>query len=228
MGARVSAIIPLYNGARHIRTAIDSVLAQDQPPDEVIVVNDGSTDDSPSIVGSYDKVTLLQQPKAGPAGARNAGILAASGDLIAFLDQDDLWTPDKLRLQVAHLDANPHLGFVLAWQRHFLETDVPRPGWFRPELVDAERPCIGPGTLVAHRRLFDDLGLFDTTLRTASDGDWILRGRDLGVAFDTMTDVLLLRRIHDTNQSADVPTVHAEMLRLVHDSLARRRRQGVL
>jgi glycosyltransferase involved in cell wall biosynthesis len=220
---RVTAVIPLYNGERHIRAAIESVLAQTLPPQEVIVVDDGSTDRGPSILAGIPQVTLLRQANCGPGPARNAGILASSGDFVAFLDQDDLWTSEKLRIQVEHLLINERLGFVLAWQRHVIEDGMRPPAWFRQELVNTESPCMGPGTLLARRRLFDEFGLFDPSYRTASDGEWMLRLGDLGVEYATLPDVLLIRRIHDTNQSANVPVVHAEMLRLVQASLARRR-----
>lgn len=117
----VSIIIPAYNCADHIAEAVDSALAQDYPGKELIVVNDGSTDDTRSILESYgERIRLIDQENAGSAVARNTGLDAAQGDLIAFLDSDDYWYPGKLSLQVAYLEAHPEVGLVyndwLVWR----------------------------------------------------------------------------------------------------------------
>src|SRR6476659_10725298 len=96
----ISAIIPLYNGASFVTQALDSVFAQELPPDEVIVVDDGSTDEGPEIVSRYAKrhpITFLRKDNGGQSSARNFGIRRARGALIALLDQDDLWYPHHLR-----------------------------------------------------------------------------------------------------------------------------------
>jgi glycosyltransferase involved in cell wall biosynthesis len=109
----ISVVIPAYNSAAHIGRAIDSVLAQTQPPAEIIVVDDGSTDDTPRIVQGYgDQVRRIEQANAGASAARNTGILAARGDWIALLDADDEWLPTKLALQTAILQRYPHLSWV--------------------------------------------------------------------------------------------------------------------
>ena len=106
----ISVIIPAYNAAEHLGRAIDSILAQTRPPDEIIVVDDGSTDNTPQIATTYgEKVTLLQQQNAGVSAARNTGIKAARSEWIAFLDADDKWLPEKLEKQSALLKRNPQL-----------------------------------------------------------------------------------------------------------------------
>jgi glycosyltransferase involved in cell wall biosynthesis len=96
----ITAIIPVHNGERHLAEAIQSVLAQTLPPGEIIVVDDGSTDASAAIAQSFGApVRVLAQPNLGPAAARNLGLAHATGDLLAFLDADDLWTPNKLARQ---------------------------------------------------------------------------------------------------------------------------------
>lgn len=109
----ITAIIPAYNAGGHIARSLDSVLKQTLPADEIIVVDDGSSDDTAQVVRSFgDKVTLLQQANAGVSRARNAGIRAAAGDWIAFLDADDEWLPERLASQVALLKRNPDLVWV--------------------------------------------------------------------------------------------------------------------
>jgi glycosyltransferase involved in cell wall biosynthesis len=110
---RVSVVIPTYNCAGYLTEAIHSVLEQTTPAFEIIVVDDGSTDDTAAIVaGLGDRVTYLQQANAGVAAARNAGLRRATGDVIAFLDADDFWAPDKLATQLVVLDRCPEVDLV--------------------------------------------------------------------------------------------------------------------
>ena len=107
---KISVVIPAYNAEQHIGRAIDSVLAQTRPADEIIVIDDGSTDATAEVIRSFgDRVTLIQQKNAGVSVARNTGIEAATGDWIAFLDADDEWLPEKLKRQAEHLSRNPDL-----------------------------------------------------------------------------------------------------------------------
>lgn len=110
---RISVIIPAYNAAGSIRRAIDSVLAQTYPAQEIVVVNDGSTDNTAEVLKQYqNQIRVIEQSNAGVSAARNTGIQAASGDWIAFLDADDQWLPDKLHLQSALVMRNPELSWV--------------------------------------------------------------------------------------------------------------------
>src|SRR5215213_6400356 len=104
----VAAIIPVYNGASQIQRSIESVLAQTRQVDEVIVIDDGSTDQTADVVRSYgDRVRLLQQKNAGVAAARNHGMREARSQWIAFLDHDDAWLPEKIEEQLGALEAKP-------------------------------------------------------------------------------------------------------------------------
>lgn len=107
---KITAVIPAYNAEKYIGRAIDSILRQTHPVDEILVVDDGSTDNTADVVRSYgDKVKLLSQENGGVSAARNAGIQAAAGDWIAFLDADDEWLPEKTALQVKLLNKNSNL-----------------------------------------------------------------------------------------------------------------------
>ena len=109
----VSVVIPTHNHAGYIRQAIDSALAQTSAPLEVIVVDDGSTDETPRILADYGgRIRAIRQSNAGVSVARNTGIAAAAGDLIALLDSDDSWAPTKLERQIARLSADPGVGLV--------------------------------------------------------------------------------------------------------------------
>src|SRR5512135_2005660 len=117
----VSIILPVYNGERYVSQAIESVLSQTYVPTELIVVDDGSIDNSASIARSYKEVHFIRQSNQGVAVARNSGIAAARGTIIAFIDQDDLWTPNKLDVQVHYLLKNPGVQYVNAWVKLFAE-----------------------------------------------------------------------------------------------------------
>src|SRR5437667_12630279 len=110
----VSVVIPCYNGERYLAEAIESVLAQRYEPLEIIVVDDGSTDRSAEVARHFgDAVQYVCQPHAGAAAARNRGVGLATGDLIAFLDADDVWTEGRLARQVQVLEADPSVGMVM-------------------------------------------------------------------------------------------------------------------
>jgi len=179
----ISVIIPAWNAERHIGRAIRSVLAQTRPAEEIIVVDDGSTDGTAEAVRTFgEAVRLIAQPNAGVSVARNAGIAAARGQWIAFLDADDEWLPDKLRLQADGHHRYPHL----KWS--FTRLALAHPQWkthrlAHPECQDACRVfedylaayCrgffISTITVLIHRSVFDAVGGFEPGMRRAQDND---------------------------------------------------------
>lgn len=187
MAALVSAIIPTYNYARFVGRAVDSVLAQTYSPVECIVVDDGSTDDTPQVLASYgDRIRAIRQDNRGLSGARNAGIAAARGRYIALLDADDAWKPEKLARQVAAIEGDPDVGAVGCAYEVTDEIHAPRAVALRPTppqlparlrriaLRESWVEASGSGALVP-RRIFDELGVFDEQLRAAEDWDMWLR-----------------------------------------------------
>jgi len=184
---RVSVIIPSYNCARYLRRAIDSASEQTYKDYEIVLVDDGSTDDTKDVVMQYgQKVTYLYQQNQGLSAARNQGISKASGELLAYLDADDMWYPEKLERQVAFLDAHPECGIVhsemsiineqdeVLHVRFYEETQrsVPQ-GYCMQQLL--MRCHIQPVTVVERRNLFDLVGGFDKRLLVAQDYlHWIM------------------------------------------------------
>lgn len=178
----VSVIIPTFNRAAVIETAVRSVLAQTYANYELIVVDDGSDDGTPELLAHYSgKLTLLVQRNRGVSAARNAGIACSSGELIAFLDSDDEWTPDKLAKQVA-LFHEGDFGFIChtdeIWMRDGKEVpqkEIHRKqggGFFERAL---ERCLISPSSVMLSRTLLDSVGGFDEDLPAAEDYDLWLR-----------------------------------------------------
>ena len=221
----VSVIIPVYNGGRYLRAALASVFGQTYRPIEVIVVNDGSTDDSGAIAQSFIDVRYLHQANQGVAAARNHGIEAARGEFFAFLDQDDLWTPEKLKLQMGHLLSQPDLGYTLTQQKFFLEPGEALPAWFRKELLDSVHTGWVLGTLVVRRTAFEQVGSFVTGYSAANDSDWFFRAKAAETPMVVVPGVLLLKRIHGANDSARAKDILAELRKVVKSSLDRQRSQ---
>src|SRR5919112_2696990 len=123
-GHLVSVIVPVYNGERYLAAALQSIFEQDYRPFEVIVVDDGSVDDTAKIARSFQQIHYIYQSNQGAAAARNAGVATAQGELIAFLDADDVWVPNKLSVQADYLFRHPEVGYVVARGRHFLESEA--------------------------------------------------------------------------------------------------------
>ena len=221
----VSVIIPVYNGGRHLRAALESVFAQTYRPIEVIVVDDGSTDDSGAVAQSFPDVRYINQSNQGVATARNNGIEAARGEFLAFLDQDDLWTPDKLKLQIQYLLNHPDVGYTLTQQKFFLDPGATLPSWFRKELFDSVHTGWVLGTLVVRRTAFEEIGNFTTGYSAASDGDWFFRAKAAEVSMKVIPELLLLKRLHGGNDSARAKEILSELRKVVKSSLDRQRSQ---
>ena len=220
--APVSAIIPLFNGRRFIRQAIESILAQELRPREIIVVDDGSTDGGNSQCSDYPEVRLICQPNRGEAAARNRGIRESTQPLIAFLDQDDLWLPQKLAFQVQKLEVDPSVDMVFGQHRIFVEGNAQ---WFRRDLLGQTLTAELPGTLVIRRTVFERVGFYREDMSLGSDIDWICRANDAGISVHLVEEVLLLRRVHQANASRDQALFTNGLLRLARASARRKRGQ---
>jgi glycosyltransferase involved in cell wall biosynthesis len=220
---KVSVIIPVYNGSRYLRAALESVFAQTYRPLEVIVVDDGSADESGVIAQSFPEVRYIYQTNQGVAAARNNGIDAARGEFFAFLDQDDLWTPDKLKQQVAHLQSHPDVGYTLTQQKFFLDPGAALPAWFRKELFDSVHTGWVLGTLLVRRTALEKIGKFATGYSAANDSDWFFRAKAAGIPMAVIPELLLLKRIHGANESAHAKEVLSELRKVVRSSLERQR-----
>ncbi len=178
----VTAVIATYNYGRFVTQAVESVLAQTYGPIEVIVVDDGSNDDTREQLAPYtDRVRYIYQENQSVAAARNTGIRAAAGDLIAFLDADDVWHPQKLELQMDYLAGHPAVGLVAVERLAAGVASWPPPNGLahpkaRPITVEdlILRPLFAPSGVLVRKQCFDSVGFFDASLRNAEDYDmWI-------------------------------------------------------
>ena len=235
MSELVSVIIPVHNYAGFIRRAVDSALAQTYRPVECVVVDDGSTDETPQVLAGYgERIRVIRTAQQGPATARNAGIRSSRGELIAFLDADDCWLPEKLARQVEALEREPSLGAVgcavvfvnAAGEKtggHAFPSP-PVPTNLERQLCDlaCRRLWVGgscSGALV-RRRVLDDVGLFDESLKAAEDWDLWMR-LVAKYPYRNLPDALVRITRHDTGFARNVEKVERNQW-LVHDKAVQR------
>ena len=196
----VDVVLPAYNGARVIREALDSALAQEGVPCRIIVVDDGSTDDTAQVIRSYGpRITLRSQVNMGVSGARNTGLGMGEAPYVALLDQDDVWLPEKLGRQVDLLEAHGNAGLAFTDMTLFRDGgEIVEDGFLRatPAYSSLERRAIGsgayllsegaadavtrynfisPSTVVLRRRAIEAVGGFDTKLRLCDDAECWMR-----------------------------------------------------
>jgi glycosyltransferase involved in cell wall biosynthesis len=223
----VSIVIAVKNAARYFAECLDSIAAQTFRDYEILVVDGHSSDDTESIARSYPRVDFFQQDGSGFADAWNSGIRRARGRYVAIIDSDDQWTPCKLEVQVAKLDAEPDLQAVTGAMQFYLEPGETPPRGFQDRVLGVTHPATRfPGTLMARRSLFDTIGLFDPDLSVTSDVDWFSRLLDSGLRLGSVPEVVLRKRVHGGNLSLVSATSIAyprEMVRLLRDSIERKR-----
>lgn len=222
----VSCVVPVFNGERYLREALDSVLQQSYQRLELIVVDDGSTDGTAAVAASYgDRLRLLRQPNAGPAAARNRGLHEAGGEFIAFLDADDLWQADKLTRQMARFAARPEIDACVTHALNFWIPELAQEeARFRNHRIARPLPGYLASTMLARRRAFELVGAFDATLGFGHSTEWFLRGAARGAVVEVLPEVLYYRRIHHANRSRQMNAASRdEFLRLVKAHLDRQR-----
>jgi glycosyltransferase involved in cell wall biosynthesis len=222
----ISLVMAVLDGDRFLGQALDSVAAQTRQPDEIIIVDGGSSDRSVAIAESYERVRVIKQQRGdgGFAGAWDEGIAEATSNTIALLDSDDLWTPDKLARQAAMLEASPELDYVVGMVRHFLEPGYPLPAAFRPEILEVDRLALMPGAVLVRRTALELVGPWATDFTIAADIDWFARAKDQLGAPGIVDARVISKRVHDTNVSLfRAQKLNAEILALLRASVARRR-----
>jgi glycosyltransferase involved in cell wall biosynthesis len=222
---RISVLIPCWNAEAYVGDAIRSVIEQDVEPDEIIVVDDGSNDRSAAIAEAFGPaVSLLRQANRGVGAALNLAIANATGDVIAFLDADDLWLPGKLAVQIAALTANPVLDGVFAHMRAFVSPDLSAEQRAAVAVSDETTPAFVKNTLLLRRQAFDRFGTFDEDRRHADFIAWYARASTQGFCWQMLPNLVSLRRIHATNMGRISRVSQREDYLLVMKELIERKR----
>lgn len=218
MTATVSVIIPTYNRASMLLEALESIFEQTYPVHEIIVVDDGSTDNTREVVENYrDRVSYIYQQNAGPASARNRGLSQATGDYITFLDSDDLYLPRKIEKQVQYLAEHPSVAMVYSsfkWVtlngEHIQTIPAKLTGRVHHEMIWSKQLIATPSVMF-RREILPTIGLFDVTLRILEDQDYWLRiaaNYEIGA----IEDVILQIRLHSADNLKRDPNKTLEVI----------------
>lgn len=220
----VSVIIPVYNCDRYLAEAIESVLAQTYQPLEIIVVDDGSTDNSAEVAKHFaSSVRYYSQSQSGAGAARNYGTELAQGSFFAFLDADDFWVKDKLTCQMQVFESEPDIDIVFGYVQQFhspeLDESIKNKIYCPPELMAGYHP----GTMLLKREAFLRVGKFETNLQMGEFISWYARATELGLREKMLPDLLMSRRLHETNLSIRQREARTDYVRLIKASLDRRR-----
>jgi glycosyltransferase involved in cell wall biosynthesis len=225
----VSVIIPVYNHDRYLGEAIECVLTQTHKNVEIIVVDDESTDTSGDVAKSFaDKgVRYFRQAHAGIGPARNTGVEKANGDFLAFLDADDRWPEEKLELQLRAFESDPALEMVFGQALQLQHG----PAWeagvkIRNLIVDGVVPGMVAGTMLIKRDAFLRVGNFPGGIKVGEFIDWYGRAGQLNVRSLVLPELLLWRRIHDSNTGVRERQSVTDYARVLKATLDRRRAEG--
>lgn len=225
----VSVILPVLNAARFLSEALATVAAQTYTPLEVIIIDGPSTDETPRIANSYPGVRYLRQTGVGMWNALNEGLDAARGEFIAMLSSDDLWSPDKVELQVHYMLEHPEIDYTFGLTKFVLIEGETAPAAFRKELFEQPRQAILLEVLLARKKVFESVGKFDESLRVASDVDWFARLVDVNTSRVILPRVLLQKRIHAHNLSTEPSSggeIKHEILTAMRNQMLRQRGEG--
>jgi len=220
----VSCIIPTRNGERYLGQAIESLMAQTWQPIEIIVVDDGSSDRSVAIAAGFGKaVRVASHPVANPVIARNHGMTLATGEFLGFLDQDDLWIPEKLALQMAAFDDDPTLDVCVGMIQRFTQASPQD----KMTMVGPAVPGYLSVAMLARRRAFGRVGALDPVYFHSDSAEWFLRARARGIGVRLLPQTLAYHRDHDSNRSLTHGNcARNEFLRLLKSKLDRERGHG--
>jgi glycosyltransferase involved in cell wall biosynthesis len=219
----ISVIVPVHNRQHLIGDALASIVAQGCAPIEIVVVDDGSTDDTAEVVRRFGGgVKYLHQEHAGVAVARNRGLAESVGEWVAFLDSDDIWLEGALSSAARHLRRRPEVGLVHG------RTEIvrlPDAAGHRPRFREGDRPEHRPllGSMLVRRSCFDRVGTFDPRLKRSEDLDWLARATEAGIQAAAIDEVWLRYRVHATNITNDIGATTSSMVETVKRRLDRKR-----
>lgn len=220
----ISVIIPVYNGEAYLAEAVESIQRQNYDALEIIIVDDGSSDGTKQIAANFKgNVRYVYQSNSGPSSARNRGLRMSHGNVIGFLDSDDLWPSNKLEIQLAYLVDNPLAEIVLGytqWMRLVTSTSEK----FMFKKFAEPYVMFNLGSALFRRSVFDKVGLFDQTMRQAEDMDLLTRALEGGVSIGVLKKVTLFYRIHQCNITSNRPEVYFYLIKALKKSLDRRRK----
>jgi len=221
---QLSVIIPVYNGERYLAETIDSVLAQNHRSIEVIIVDDGSTDGTARIANNYgSSIRYCYQQNLGTAAAMNRGTDLAFGEYLSFLGADDLWTEDRIRVQFKAFDAHPDVDIVSGYVKQFFSPEMTESVKKRIRFSDDLIPGHVIPAMLIKRQAFFRVGLFETRWKIGAEMSWYLRAKEAGLKIMILPDLVLLRRIHESNKGITKRSFINQRAQILKAALNRRR-----
>lgn len=228
----ISVIIPVYNRERYLAETIESVLSQTYRPIEIIVVDDGSTDGTADVAGSFSEVVrYFFQPNSGCGAALNTGVKNAEGAYLSFLGSDDLWTEKKLTLQMKVLSSEPETDMVFGHVSHFYSPELEQRERKRFLCPTVKMPGYHAGTMLIRRGAFLCVGFFDAKYQAAEFLDWYSRAKEKKLREVILPDVVMKRRIHSSNlgitkRNTQTDNTDSDYVRVLKAALDRRRKKN--
>jgi glycosyltransferase involved in cell wall biosynthesis len=210
----------VYNNGPYIAEAIESALNQTYRNVEVIVVDDGSDDDSWEVLQRYPEVRCARQDRGGIGAARNAAVAMATGDFYTFLDADDRFPPDKLEIQLRAFDADPSLDVIYGHVREFVSPDLTAEDAARIRPAVSYNESHLSGVMLVRRQAFERVGPWTVGLKVGTGVDWYARSQEAHLRTTVLPDVFLERRLHLSNnglQQADNRIQYASILKAALD-----------
>ncbi len=219
----VSVVIPVYNFDRYLEEAVASVRGQRYPDTEIIVVDDGSEGGTPPAVARLgEDVRVVRRQHGGIGAARNSGVALATGELLAFLDSDDLWTEDSLASRVETLAQHPELDIVFGGVEEFLTPELAGEQQ-RYRMSQGPQAALLPSAMLVRTASFRGVGQFHEGLALGEFVDWFSRAQELGLRALSIPGVVLRRRIHGSNQGLAAADQRTDYARVLKAALDRRR-----
>lgn len=223
----VSVIINVFNGERYLAEAIESVFAQTHRPFELIVVDDGSEDDTAAVAKRFEpELRYVHQPNQGIGAARNHGVGLARGEYLAFLDADDRFVPDKLERQLRAFAEDPGLEMAFGHVREFISPDLPEEIASRLRAPVEDVPWRMTNLMLVKRASYDRAGPFSTELKVGVGVDWYAHAVEAGLKETVVPAVVLERRLHAANNGILQRDARPQYLSVLKAAMDRRRAQA--
>jgi len=221
----ISVIIPVHNCEKYLATAIESVLYQTYKNIEIIIIDDGSTDNTAKIACEFKpNINYYYQDNQGAAAARNKGIHLATGDFIAFLDADDIWLKNKL-IQQTKIFKNQDIDCVFSLIQQFHSPELTNKEKAKIKVHDAILTGYSPGTMLIKKNTFFKIGGFATNLRMGEFIDWYLRAKEKGLKEFMLNKILMKRRLHSQNMGLREKNARSDYIKIIKASLDRRQKE---
>lgn len=222
----LSVVIPVWNGERYLREAIESVLIQDVSRLQIIVVDDGSTDETERVARAFPQIEYSKQVQSGAATARNNGVQQARGELLAFLDADDIWMQGKIARQIEVFETvkNGAPPLIFGHVQNFFSPDLDEATRLKTRISDEAMPAYLPSGMLLRTEDFRRVGDFGTTWEIGEFLDWYGRALESGFRSHLLPEIVLRRRVHATNQGMTKRDFQRDYVRVCKAAIDRRRK----